>query len=167
VPLIGTIPFETNDLGHATYEIDTDVYRKLIETFGDDIVDRTNRSIQRKVLATKVFQSPIELKKLTDIVWPAILKLVEQRIEAFSQEGTDKCVCVCVCVFLIVVHRLGRRVIVLDAAVLLEAKWTVAVNEVWIASIPPKEVGHVLERSSIESIVDMFRLFNVRWIVTI
>jgi hypothetical protein len=29
---------------------------------------------------------------------------------------------------------------VLDAAVLLEAKWTVAVNEVWIASIPPKEV---------------------------
>ena len=34
----------------------------------------------------------------------------------------------------------GKRVIVLDAAVLLEAKWTVAVNEVWVASIPPKEV---------------------------
>ncbi len=35
---------------------------------------------------------------------------------------------------------LGKRVIVLDAAVLLEAKRTVAVNEIWIASIPPKEV---------------------------
>jgi hypothetical protein len=35
---------------------------------------------------------------------------------------------------------LGKRVIVLDAAVLLEAKWTVAVNEIWAASIPPKEV---------------------------
>ena len=35
---------------------------------------------------------------------------------------------------------LGKRVIVLDAAVLLEAQWTVAANEVWIASIPPKEV---------------------------
>ncbi len=35
---------------------------------------------------------------------------------------------------------LGKRVIVLDAAVLIEAKWTVAVNEIWIASIPPKEV---------------------------
>jgi hypothetical protein len=35
---------------------------------------------------------------------------------------------------------LGKRVILLDAAVLLEAKRTVAVNEIWIASIPPKEV---------------------------
>ncbi len=35
---------------------------------------------------------------------------------------------------------LGKRVIVLDAAVLLEAKRTVAVNEIWITSIPPKEV---------------------------
>lgn len=28
----------------------------------------------------------------------------------------------------------------MDAAVLLEAEWTVVVNEVWIASIPQKEV---------------------------
>ena len=35
---------------------------------------------------------------------------------------------------------LGKRVIVLDAAVLLEAQWTDAVNEIWIASIPLKEV---------------------------
>jgi hypothetical protein len=34
-----------------------------------------------------VFQSPDELKKLTDIVWPAILKLAQERIEHLSKEG--------------------------------------------------------------------------------
>lgn len=30
--------------------------------------------------------------------------------------------------------------IVLDAAILIEAKWHESVNEVWVASIPVKEV---------------------------
>jgi len=38
-------------------------------------------------LGKKVFQSPDELKKLTDIVWPAILDLVQACIEQFYNEG--------------------------------------------------------------------------------
>lgn len=58
-----------------------------MRTFGDDIVNPTDRTIQRKILGGKVFQNPSELKKLTDIVWPAIMKLAQQRIENFFQEG--------------------------------------------------------------------------------
>ncbi|CAF4961884.1 unnamed protein product [Rotaria sp. Silwood1] len=112
---------------HETYKVDTDVYKKIITTFGEEIVNPTDRSIDRKILGNKVFQSSDELKKLTDIVWPAILNLTQERIEYLFKEG--------------------KRVIILDAAVLLEAQWTVAVNEVWIASIPPKEATRrVVER---------------------
>ena len=74
-------------IGHETYKIDTDVYKKIIDTFGIEIVNSTDRSIDRKVLGKKVFQSPDELKKLTDIVWPAILNLAQGRIDHFFKEG--------------------------------------------------------------------------------
>ena len=76
--------------GHETYKVDTDVYRKIVETFGDDVVNPDDRSIQRKVLGGKVFQNPVELKKLTDIVWPGILALAQERIESLHREGTTK-----------------------------------------------------------------------------
>jgi len=109
----------------------------VIETFGEEIVNPVDKSIDRKILGKKVFQSPDELKKLTDIVWPAILNLTQERIDHLFKEGNK-----INCLYDIVLNQwfLGKRVIVLDAAVLLEAKWTVAVNEIWIASIPPKEV---------------------------
>jgi dephospho-CoA kinase len=76
------------NIGHETYKIDTDVYKKIIETFGEDIINPVDRSINRKILGKKVFQSPDEMKKLTDIVWPAILNLAQERIDQFFKEGS-------------------------------------------------------------------------------
>ncbi len=73
--------------GHETYKVDTDAYKKVIETFGEEIINPVDRSIDRKILGKKVFQSPDELKKLTDIVRPAILKLAQERIENSFKEG--------------------------------------------------------------------------------
>ena len=67
--------------------MDTDVYRKVIQTFGEDIINPADRSIDRKILGKKVFQSSEELKRLTDIVWPAILNLTKERIEYLFKEG--------------------------------------------------------------------------------
>ena len=39
---------------------------------------------------------------------------------------------------------LGAEVVVLDAAVLLEAGWDAMVDEVWTTVIPTAEVSHVL-----------------------
>ena len=74
--------------GHETYKVDTDVYRKIIDIFGEDIISTVDRSIDRKVLGKKVFQSSDELKKLTDIVWPAILHLAQECIENLFKEGS-------------------------------------------------------------------------------
>lgn len=59
----------------------------MIETFGEDIVNPADRSIDRKALGRKVFQAPDELKKLTDIVWPGILNMAQERIDQLFQEG--------------------------------------------------------------------------------
>ncbi len=61
--------------GHKSYEIGTNAYYKIIDTFGDDVLDG-NKQINRKALGQKVFQKPLELKKLNEIVWPEILNLL-------------------------------------------------------------------------------------------
>lgn len=62
----------------------------------------------------RLFQS--QLAKLNDIVWPSIAKLAQSRIENSK-----------------------AKVVVLDAAVLLEAGWQSFVHEVWVSIIPEAE----------------------------
>ena len=65
--------------------------KKVIESFGEDIINPVDKSIDRKILGKKVFQSPDELKKLTDIVWPAILNLAQKTYRtAIQRRWLDK-----------------------------------------------------------------------------
>jgi len=64
--------------------------------------------------------------------------LVQERIELLFQQGNKINVIFNESILKEIL--LGKRIIVLDAAVLIEANWFVAVNEIWIATIPPKEV---------------------------
>ena len=84
---LGAAVIDCDKLGHASYLVDTDVYKKLIETFGDEIINPIDRSIDRKILGRKVFQKPDERQKLNNIVWPAILDRVQELIEGFNQQG--------------------------------------------------------------------------------
>ena len=88
--LFSSVHINLLNIGHETYKIDTDVYKKIIETFGEDMVNPADRSIDRKALGKKVFQSPDEMKKLTDIVWPAILDLAQERINQYFKEGSQR-----------------------------------------------------------------------------
>ena len=82
--------------------------------------------IDRKVLGSKVFGSPESLKKLTDIVWPAIKKMAQQEIESVRAQQP-------------------KQVIVLEAAVLFEAGWEDIVDEVW-STLVDREVA--IERAT-------------------
>ena len=78
------------------------------------------------MLGSKVFGKPEYLKKLTDIVWPAIKKMATQEIQTVRTQRPD-------------------QVIVLEAAVLFEAGWEDIVDEVW-STIVDREVA--IERAS-------------------
>ena len=71
--------------------------------------------MDRKKLGAKVFADPSERRKLEQMVWPAIAQLCNAKIrDAYGD---------------------GFKVVVLEAAVLLEAEWDTFVNEVWFVKI--------------------------------
>lgn len=121
-------------IGHLTYERDTPAYFKIIQTFGPDCLD-SDAQIDRKQLGAKVFNNADELKKLTDIVWPEIQRMVhEQTAELFSQ---------------------GFKVIVVEAALLIDAKWHRGMNEVWVCFVSEEEaIERAMKRdgSSLEKV---------------
>ena len=99
-------------LGHRTYEPGSPAQAQVVAAFGTDVLTEDGR-IDRKVLGSKVFGKPDELKKLTGIVWPAIRSLAEAEIASVKRAG-------------------NAAVIVLEAAVLFEAGWDDIGDEVWV-----------------------------------
>lgn len=115
---LGVPTIDCDKLGHKTYEKDTRAYKKIIEVFGADILD-ANQNIDRKSLGKKVFEQPNELKKLTDIVWPEIKSLLQEQVDSLFNSG--------------------HKIIVAEAAVLIDAKWHESMNEVWVCFVPYEE----------------------------
>jgi len=113
----GAFVIDSDKLGHRAYEPGTAAFAAVVATFGPEVVDADGR-IDRKVLGGKVFGKPGELKKLTDIVWPEIRRLTQIEIAAALTEDPE-------------------RVVVLEAAVMLEAGWNRSTDEVWVVIVEP------------------------------
>ena len=108
----GAHVIDADVLGHRAYEPGSPAHAQVVAAFGKDVVAADGR-IDRKVLGSKVFGQPAALKKLTDIVWPAIRKLAEDDIARVRSAAS-------------------ARIIVLEAAVLFEAGWQDIGDEVWV-----------------------------------
>ena len=104
-------------LGHRAYEPNTAAFTKICETFGQEIVDGEGQ-IDRKILGTKVFGNPESLKRLTNILWPEIRRMFENWISE-GQTNDD------------------NALMVMDAAVLLEAGWDDLATETWAVIVTP------------------------------
>lgn len=111
----GATVIDADKLGHRVYDTGTQGFLKVVEAFGDDIIDDQNH-IDRKKLGAKVFGDPDGLKRLTDIVWPEIRRLAEMEIDSLK-----------------ILEPNG--VVVLEAAVLFEAGWEDIGDEVWVAVV--------------------------------
>uniref|UniRef100_A0AAY4B3S3 Bifunctional coenzyme A synthase n=1 Tax=Denticeps clupeoides TaxID=299321 RepID=A0AAY4B3S3_9TELE len=128
---LGAIRIDSDQLGHETYLPGTRAYLRVVQEFGMDILNE-DKTINRRALGRKVFGDKERLKALTDIVWPEIALLVNKRIQQAREEG--------------------KRVCVVDAAVLLEAGWETLVHEVWVALIPEEEaVRRIVERDGVSA----------------
>jgi phosphopantetheine adenylyltransferase/dephospho-CoA kinase len=117
---LGAHVIDADLLGHRAYEPGSPAHAQVVAAFGQDVLAEDG-SIARKVLGGKVFGKPDQLKKLTDIVWPAIRTLAEEEIARVRRENK--------------VH-----VVLLEAAVLFEAGWESVGDEVWV-NIVDREVA--------------------------
>lgn len=125
----GATVIDADKLGHRAYDPGTPGFDKVAAAFGPEVV--SDGQIDRKALGGKVFGDPAQLKRLTDIVWPEILDLAKADISAAKARGAS--------------------VVVLEAAVLLEAGWEDEVDEVWVVTVEP---AVAVERASARDGVD-------------
>ena len=126
---LGAVVIDADKLGHESYLPGTDTYRAVIDAFGADIAG-PGGEIDRKALGAKVFGDPEARRHLEQIVWPAIRRLAVERIEAQREQGAP--------------------VVVLEAAVLIEAEWFDLVDEVWIVEASPDVArARLMERNGL------------------
>ncbi len=116
---LGAVVIDADKVGHEAFRPRTEAWNRVVGAFGKGILGQ-NDEIDRSKLAQKVFNDPKALKKLNRIMHPLMHRIVEQRIEALRCQGTE--------------------VVVLEATLLIEAKWTDLVDQVWVTIAPEARV---------------------------
>lgn len=114
---LGAYVIDADKLGHRVYEPGNRAFEQVVAAFGDDVVGEDGH-IDRRALGGRVFGAPERLKQLTDIVWPEIRRRAEQEMAGVLADDPT-------------------RIVVLEAAVLFEAGWESAVDEVWAVVVAP------------------------------
>lgn len=116
---LGATVVNADRLGHEVYLPNTEGIKAVVAAFGQEIL-LPSGEVDRRILGGKVFGNPDEMLKLNAIMWPRIREKLTNTMEEHATAGTD--------------------VLVIDAAVLIEAGWTNAVDEVWIVTAPVNQV---------------------------
>ena len=114
----GATIIDADLVGHEAYTPHTETWQVVVDTFGDVLAE--DGQIDRRKLGAIVFSDPKQLQKLNAIMHPRMYKMIEERIQG-HQAG-------------------GAETIVVEAAILIEAKWTPLVDEVWVTTAPEDQV---------------------------
>ena len=116
---LGADVIDADLLGHETYEPGTDGWREVVEAFGHGIVAPSGE-IDRRKLATLVFADESARERLNRIGHPLIRSLLKERIRLSEEQGA--------------------KVVVVEAAILIEAGWRSLVDEVWVTAAPEDRI---------------------------
>mmetsp|Transcript_53758 Transcript_53758/g.60053 ORF Transcript_53758/g.60053 Transcript_53758/m.60053 type:complete len:310 (+) Transcript_53758:59-988(+) len=130
---------DADSIAHSIYAPGSQAIRDVVATFGNDILLRQDDGkeekdiapieIDRKKLGEIVFAEQSAMTKLEKIIWPHVktllideISLLRQKWEAKSKEfkaSSNK-----------------RPIVVLEAAVLIDAGWEDILDGVWVVTVP-------------------------------
>ena len=127
---LGAGIIDCDKLAHSLYEPGEECYQAMIDAFGREILEDNGR-IDRKKLGGIVFGDKEKLQLLNSIVWPNLLKKSKQRVKELYE-----------------VH--GKEIVILEAAVLLQAGWETECHEIWSCIVPSEvAVQRIIERNNL------------------
>lgn len=86
---LGASVIDCDKLGHVSYLPGTPGFKKVVEEFGPDIVNKTDGTIDRKALGKLVFADKSNLMKLNLIIWPEIERLAKEQISLISHNKVN------------------------------------------------------------------------------
>lgn len=108
---LGAVILDADKVGHEAFKPNTEAWHEVVATFGRQILT-AGGEVDRKKLGEIVFNQPKALSQLNQIMHPRMHDMMKAQIEEYRRQGAD--------------------VVVLEAAVLIEANWTSLVDEVWV-----------------------------------
>ena len=127
---LGARVIDCDVIGHSCYAKGEPAYDAIVEHFGATVL-AADGAIDRKVLGPRVFKDPLEMQRLNAIVWPEIKRKAAEQVRGFQ----------------------AGEVVVMEAAVLMEAGWSEddsLVDEVWVTFVDKKEaVQRVVQRNKV------------------
>lgn len=127
----GATVLNCDKMAHELYEPGTKCYQEIVDKFGREILLEDGK-INRKALGAIVFADKNRLTELNQIVWPELLNRVK---EVINQIGQAK----------------EKAIVIVEAAVLLQANWQTEMHEIWSLIVPPERVSIQLLRIKFRS----------------
>ncbi|XP_029158217.1 bifunctional coenzyme A synthase [Nylanderia fulva] len=116
-------------LAHDLYLPGKDCFRAILDHFGSSILN-SDGFINRKKLGDIVFNNKEQLENLNKLIWPLILQEAKKQID--------------------ILYSKGYNIIVMEAAVLIQAKWQNVCHEIWTCIIPQNEaIKRIMNRNEL------------------
>lgn len=109
----GAMVIDADKLAHTLYIHRSPLWKKIVKTFGSDILTRT-KEIDRKKLGAIVFSDRRKLNKLNKLVHPVLKREIIKKIK-------------------------GKKFVVINAAVLKEIGLVGVCDEVWLVWASPEK----------------------------
>ncbi len=127
---LGATLIDADRVGHRSYEPGTSGFEKVVNAFGHEIVGKDG-VIDRRILGGKVFGAPGEMERLNFILWPEIRTLISEELREFTRRDRD-------------------QIVILEAAVLIEAGWIDLCDEVWVVTTTPQiALARIMSRNNL------------------
>lgn len=139
---LGAFTINADTVAHETYQCaGAPAYNKLIDSFGKEILGSDLR-VDRRKLGDMVFSDKEKLNLLNSIIWPETADAVKRIILEMQNK---------------------HQVIVVEAALLLEANWHTSgvFHQIWVSIIPPEEaIKRLKERNNLTEEAAKKRITN-------
>ena len=116
---LGAVVIDADKLGHELFQSHSHAYEEVVAAFGKSILN-LDQAIDRNKLGQLVFDNATALSRLNQIMHPKIYEITRERIEQYRKQGTE--------------------VVVLEAALLIEADWPSLVDKIWVTMAPEAEI---------------------------
>lgn len=126
---LGAAVINADTLGHEVYRPHTEGWREVVQQFGEGILT-PGGEVDRRKLGAIVFNDGAALARLNAITHPRIYAMIEQQIRKLAEEG--------------------HEVVVVEAALLIEAGWKSLVDQVWVVTTLESEaLRRIMGRSNL------------------
>lgn len=112
-------------IAHELYKPGLPLNTTIAQSFGDHVIT-SDGEVDRRKLGQIVFSDKSQLQKLNELVWPAVIEETQRRVVALGKQG--------------------YKVVVMEAAVMVRAKWYERCHQLWAVIIPPDEAIKRLQK---------------------